>query len=92
MSSKSVSCVVAASMAAVEAMKDQGICRWNYPIRSACQSGKSRGSGSGPQAKSFSSQSISSMGSSSKVREDERVRQSEDSLRKVMYLSCWGPN
>ncbi|KAK4792784.1 hypothetical protein SAY86_023219 [Trapa natans] len=91
MSSKRGSCVVAASMAVVEAMKDQGICRWNYPIRSACQRAKSRGSGSVSQAKNLSPQSVSSTGSS-KVREDERVRQSEDSLRKIMYLSCWGPN
>ncbi|XP_031379651.1 uncharacterized protein LOC116194883 [Punica granatum] len=84
--------VVAASVAVVEALKDQGFCRWNYPIRCAYQGTQSRAR-SFSQARKLSSQSSSSMGSG-KIREEERerVKQSEESLRKVMYLSCWGPN
>ncbi|CAK7327529.1 unnamed protein product [Dovyalis caffra] len=33
--------IVAASIFAVEALKDQGICRWNYTIRSLQQHAKS---------------------------------------------------
>ncbi|OWM78610.1 uncharacterized protein LOC116194884 [Punica granatum] len=92
MSSSSRACVVAASVAVVEALKDQGICRWNYPIRCAYQGAKSRAR-SFSQAKNLSPQSSSSMGSGKIMEEGrERMMQSEESLRKVMYLSCWGPN
>ncbi|KAK4784287.1 hypothetical protein SAY86_018655 [Trapa natans] len=92
MSSSSRACVVAASVAVVEALKDQGICRWNYPIRCAVQSALNRARPIS-QAKNFSPQPSSSMTEgSSKIREEEMVKQSEESLRKVMYLSCWGPN
>ncbi|KAK4766512.1 hypothetical protein SAY87_008154 [Trapa incisa] len=83
MSSKSRACVVAASVAVVEALKDQGICRWNYPIRCAYQCAKSR-AGSLSQARMLPPSSSSSMGSS-KVREEDRASQSEESLRKVMW-------
>ncbi|BFG26261.1 hypothetical protein CerSpe_125350 [Prunus speciosa] len=80
--------VVAASVGVVEALKDQGICRWNYTMRLMQQHAKSQ-LGSFSQASKLSSSSSALV--SSKVR-DEKVKQSEESLRKVMYLSCWGPN
>ncbi|XP_008230209.1 PREDICTED: uncharacterized protein LOC103329510 [Prunus mume] len=80
--------VVAASVGVVEALKDQGICRWNYTMRLMQQHAKSQ-LGSFSQANKLSSSSSALV--SSKLG-DEKVKQSEESLRKVMYLSCWGPN
>ena len=80
--------IVAVSVGVVEAMKDQGICRWNFIIRSAQQHAKYN-LRSYTQAKSLSSSTSAMV--SNKLR-DEKMKQSEESLRKVMYLSCWGPN
>ncbi|KAJ1395877.1 hypothetical protein SESBI_33047 [Sesbania bispinosa] len=79
---------VAASVGVVEALKDQGICRWNCVIRSAQQHAKHNVRYLS-QSKKLSSQS--SAMASGKLR-DEKAKQSEESLRTVMYLSCWGPN
>ncbi|KAK1326953.1 hypothetical protein QJS10_CPA01g01121 [Acorus calamus] len=84
MSSTSRAYIVAASIGAVEALKDQGFCRWNYTVRSLQQHAK-KNIGSYYQSKRLSS----GVGGG---RRDENVKQSEESLRKVMYLSCWGPN
>ncbi|CAK9152081.1 unnamed protein product [Ilex paraguariensis] len=86
MGSPSRAWVMAVSIGAVEALKDQGFCRWNYSIRSLHQHAKNN-------LRSFSqtrrpSGSQSSAVVSSKVRE-EKAEQSEESLRKIMYLSCW---
>ncbi|KAH7860838.1 hypothetical protein Vadar_018592 [Vaccinium darrowii] len=89
MSSVSRAWIVAASVGLVEALKDQGFCRWNYTIRSIHQHAKAN-LRSFPQANSKLS-SPSSAAVLSKVRE-QKAKQSEESLRKVMYLSCWGPN
>ncbi|KAL4279727.1 hypothetical protein GQ457_03G006210 [Hibiscus cannabinus] len=82
MSSSSRAWVVAASIGAVEALKDQGICRWNYVVRSGVQHAKNHVR-SASQAKTLSS--VISEG----LRQDHQSKQSEESLRKVMYLSCW---
>ncbi|KAK4368517.1 hypothetical protein RND71_012309 [Anisodus tanguticus] len=89
MSSTSRAWATAVSLGVVEALKDQGICRWNYTIRAVHQHAKNN-LRSYSQAKKLSSQS-SSLVSSNKL-ESKKVKQSEESLRKVMYLSCWGPN
>ncbi|KAK2650995.1 hypothetical protein Ddye_018484 [Dipteronia dyeriana] len=94
MSSTSRAWMVAASLAAVEAMKDQGFCRWNYTIRSLHQHVRSN-MRSASQSKKLSSSSPSSAAAvASKIREvqSQKAKQSEESLRTVMYLSCWGPN
>ncbi|XP_022136121.1 uncharacterized protein LOC111007890 [Momordica charantia] len=84
MSSAAKAWVVAASVGVVEALKDQGICRWNHAIRSAQQYAKSRVRPLS-QAKKLSP-------SSSAVVSGRHHNKSEESLRMVMYLSCWGPN
>ncbi|KAH0656291.1 hypothetical protein KY285_031173 [Solanum tuberosum] len=72
------------SKAWVEAVKDQGVSRWNCTIKAINQHAKNNIK-SYSQAKKISSQSSSMVSSNSKAK------QSEESLRKVMYLSCWGP-
>ena len=79
---------VATSVGVVEALKDQGVCRWNHALKSAQQHVKSHVR-SLSQAKKLSSSSSSMVSSTLK---DERAKKSEESLRTVMYLSCWGPN
>ncbi|XP_061346764.1 uncharacterized protein LOC133292373 [Gastrolobium bilobum] len=80
--------IVAASVGAVEALKDQlGVCRWNYVLRTAQQHLKANVR-SLSQAKNLSS---SSSLAATKLK-DEKAKQAEESLRTVMYLSCWGPN
>ncbi|KAJ6975954.1 hypothetical protein NC653_031702 [Populus alba x Populus x berolinensis] len=88
MSSTAKAWAVATSNAAVEALKDQGFCGWNHTIRSLHQPAKN-------QVRSTSkTRKLSSPPStvvSSKVRENHKAKQSEESMRKVMYLSSWGP-
>ncbi|GLT77246.1 hypothetical protein SLA2020_488510 [Shorea laevis] len=88
MSSTTRAWTVAASIGAVEALKDQGFCRWNYALRSLQQHAKNN-IRSYSQAKKLSANSYSAV--SEKMR-NERLKKSEESLRTVMYLSCWGPN
>ena len=79
---------VAASVAVVEALKDQGVCRWNSALRTAQQAAKN-------QVRSLSQTKKLSSSTSAMVTsrlKDEETKKSEESLRTVMYLSCWGPN
>ncbi|KAJ6745039.1 FAMILY PROTEIN putative-RELATED [Salix purpurea] len=87
MSSASKAWLVAAAIGGVEALKDQGFCRWNYALRSMHQHAKNHVR-SASQAKMVSSSSSAMI--SNKVK-GVKAKQSEESLRKVMYLSCWGP-
>lgn len=89
MSSTSRAWMVAASVAAVEVLKDQGFCRWNYPIRLIHQHAKNN-LRSVSQAKKLSTSSSALVSSNNKVRE-EKAKQSDESMRKVFYLSSWGP-
>ncbi|XP_060187990.1 uncharacterized protein LOC132617109 [Lycium barbarum] len=90
MSSTSRAWVTAVSLGVVETLKDQGVCRWNHTIRAVHQHAKNN-LRSYSQAKKLSSQS-SSLVSTNKLELKEKVKKSEESFRKVMYLSCWGPN
>ncbi|XP_027344051.1 uncharacterized protein LOC113856434 [Abrus precatorius] len=82
MSGATKSWVVASSIGAVEALKDQlGVCRWNYALRSLQQYAKNN-IRSYSLAPKFSSAAISN-----KV---ERTK--EDSMSKVMEFNCWGPS
>ncbi|OVA07994.1 Protein of unknown function wound-induced [Macleaya cordata] len=92
MSSTSRAWIVAASVGVVEVLKDQaGICRWNYALQSIHQHNKNHVR-SFSQANRFSSYSAISKNINSTGDREEKMKQSEESLKKVMYLSCWGPN
>ncbi|WOL08766.1 hypothetical protein Cni_G17519 [Canna indica] len=86
-SARTASLVVAASISAVEALKDQaGLCRWNYVLRSLQQRAKNN-------AGSLSQASRASSSIDRRKRGDEKkAKQSEEALRTVLYLSSWGPN
>ncbi|XP_034898428.1 uncharacterized protein [Populus alba] len=86
MSTARTAWIVGASIGAVEALKDQGFCRWTYTMRSLHKHAKNN-MRSISQARKLSSSSFAM--ASGELRESS---QSEESLRKVMYLSCWGSN
>ncbi|KAG5570138.1 hypothetical protein H5410_059904 [Solanum commersonii] len=89
MSSSRKAWIVASSIGAVEALKDEGFARWNYTMRLLQQHAK---------ANYLTRQSLSGKSSTIIVSnkmimmKDKKLKQSEVSLRNVMYLSCWGPN
>ncbi|KAK8954097.1 hypothetical protein KSP39_PZI001940 [Platanthera zijinensis] len=95
--SRASSWIAAASISAVEALKDQGgLCRWNYALRSLHNKAKKEMSSLSQATKMTSSSSSSALVAviNRGVLESkaEGVNRAEESLRKVMYLSCWGPN
>nr|GMC70168.1 hypothetical protein CDL12_20246 [Ipomoea batatas] len=102
MVSTSAAWVVAASIGSVEALKDQlGFARWNYSItklhqhveanlRSYTEAAASRLAASAPPSSTLQvSKNIKMSRGEDKYL---KLQQSEESLRKVMFLSCWGPN
>ncbi|KAF9661815.1 hypothetical protein SADUNF_Sadunf19G0108100 [Salix dunnii] len=80
MSSASKAWLVAAAIGGVEALKDQGFCRWNYTLRSLHQHAKNHVR-SVSQARKLSSSSSAMF---SNIFNEEKAKQSEESLRKVM--------
>ncbi|KAM6580335.1 hypothetical protein CsatA_004109 [Cannabis sativa] len=86
MSSTSRAWIAAASIGVVEALKDQGICRWNSALRSIQHHTKTNLRSYSQAKKIPASQYVSNN------FRDDKLKQSEESLRTVMYLSCWGPN
>ncbi|XP_024995074.1 uncharacterized protein LOC112528305 [Cynara cardunculus var. scolymus] len=87
MSSTSRAWMVAGTVGLVEALKDQGFARWNYAIRTLHHHAKSN-----LRSISHINHLSSPVAMVSSKGMEEKISQSEESLRKVMYLSCWGPN
>ncbi|XP_019091269.1 PREDICTED: uncharacterized protein LOC109128774 [Camelina sativa] len=89
MSATSKTWMVAASIGVVEALKDQlGVCRWNYVLRSMNHHLRNNVRPISHTTRFTSSSSSSSAA----VTSVSNSKQAEESLRTVMYLSCWGPN
>ncbi|KAI3967090.1 hypothetical protein MKW92_050258 [Papaver armeniacum] len=95
MSSTRKAWMVAVSVGVVEALKDQaGMCRWNYALRSVHQYTKNKVKSSISQATSSSIPASSVIPDQIMMNQqrDHEMKQSDESLRTVMYLTCWGPN
>ncbi|KAE8681062.1 2-nonaprenyl-3-methyl-6-methoxy-1,4-benzoquinol hydroxylase [Hibiscus syriacus] len=82
--------VVAATIGAVEALKDQGICRWNYTLRSLHQHAKNNLRSSSFFSSSSSSSTAVAGAVSNKLREERRWK-AERNMKKVLEMNSWGP-
>ncbi|KAM7498193.1 hypothetical protein LguiA_022607 [Lonicera macranthoides] len=81
MSSTSKAWIVAASVGAVEALKDQGFCRWNHTLRSLHQHVKNN---INLRSLSQSKKKISPHSSAIVAGSNTKIKQSEESLRTVI--------
>ncbi|PUZ74165.1 hypothetical protein GQ55_1G043800 [Panicum hallii var. hallii] len=81
---KAPSLVVAASMGAVEALKDQaGLCRWDYALRSLYHRAAA------PRIRA----ALSSPAAAELPRAGAgRPAAADAGMRKAYHLVCWGPN
>ncbi|XP_066347960.1 uncharacterized protein [Miscanthus floridulus] len=83
--------MVAMSVGAVEALKDQaGLCRWNCRIEKINWTAFiDRIPSMANVRSSFTAQAKKLAPAAEKRRVDKAA---EEGMRTVMYLSCWGPN
>ncbi|OEL16512.1 hypothetical protein BAE44_0022467 [Dichanthelium oligosanthes] len=98
-SKKASSFVVAASMSAVEALKDQaGLCRWDYALRSLYNNRAAAAKVTGRAVPVSLSSSFQTAGCSASAasaaagRAARPRREEEEKLHKAYHLVCWGPN
>ncbi|XP_010530639.1 PREDICTED: uncharacterized protein LOC104807172 [Tarenaya hassleriana] len=87
---KQASWAVAMAIAAVEALKDQGVARWNYPLRLLQKNAMARVRAISVPARPSSSPNSSSLSEADCVR-SSGVTKSEATMEKVMGISCFGP-
>ncbi|CAL9763573.1 unnamed protein product [Musa acuminata subsp. burmannicoides] len=88
-SASKASLVIAASVAAVEALKDQlGLCRWNYALRSLHQRAKRSVASISRATRDSAAMDQWRRGGEGAA---ERAKRTELSLSKLVYWDCWGP-
>ncbi|KAG0501083.1 hypothetical protein HPP92_001155 [Vanilla planifolia] len=76
-SKKGVSLLVAASVGAVESLKDQmGLCRWNYALRSVV----------------LHANAMLPRRAARLLTADEEAVRRRKLAEKAVHLVCWGPN
>ncbi|KAB2610534.1 hypothetical protein D8674_018566 [Pyrus ussuriensis x Pyrus communis] len=92
MSAASSAWIVGATVGVVEVLKDQGVCRWNDPIRLMHQHAKNHLTRSFSQAKELYSSPSSAARVSNTIMREDKAKPAEVSMRKVMYLNSWVPN
>ncbi|GJM90267.1 hypothetical protein PR202_ga06529 [Eleusine coracana subsp. coracana] len=84
---KAPSLVVAASMGAVEALKDQaGLCRWDYALRSLYHRAAA------PRIQALSARLSDSVAAAQPAAQRCRPAAADARMRKAYHLVCWGPN
>ncbi|OEL18263.1 hypothetical protein BAE44_0020719 [Dichanthelium oligosanthes] len=87
---KAPSLVVAASMGAVEALKDQaGLCRWDYALRSLYHRAAA------PRIRALSaalSDSVAAERPRASAGRPSSSAVADARMRKAYHLVCWGPN
>ncbi|KAL7143270.1 hypothetical protein ABFS83_08G180600 [Erythranthe nasuta] len=89
--------IVAASIGAVEALKDQlGVCRWNYAFRILQQNAKTTLQSAATSFHAHTQnnnviKSSSSGAAAAAAAGNNKMEAREMGLKKVMDLSCWGP-
>ncbi|KAJ0715593.1 hypothetical protein HanPI659440_Chr13g0503031 [Helianthus annuus] len=93
--------VVAASIGSIEALKDQGVARWNGPLMELQQHAKTmlmcscRDASVDLSSRSFfdgAKNYYCSRVTTVVAGEDRVKRRYEESMNKVMDVSCFGPN
>ncbi|KAJ4810207.1 Wound-responsive family protein [Rhynchospora pubera] len=96
---RKASMLVAASIGAVEALKDQaGLCRWNYAMRSVYRHASTQAGAL--SLKDHAMIVVSSNSALGKGNEtgancggnNKGSNRSEEKLEKAYHLICWGPN
>ena len=82
--------VVAGSIYVVEALKDQGIARWDYPLR--CLHRRLNNNFRSFLAQSGRASGAPASGASAEEREKIKQRKTQECVNKVMEMSCFGPS
>ncbi|XVE50403.1 hypothetical protein DITRI_Ditri01bG0160000 [Diplodiscus trichospermus] len=84
--------IVAAAIGVVETLKDQGICRWNYTIRSVNQHAKNKIRGfAEPKILSCSSSSSYCLSKMMTISNEMRYYNKMKKSEIVLHMSCLGP-